>query len=201
MNADEASWINDTNYDAIGARIATFAQLLGDPDPAKQRDQLLAVIAEKRSYLQDHPSSCAARTARETAFVSLYDVMQTSFGMDRKTVDAQYRTTIDDYIFQPLDYSKSRTCCWNHTTRPMYDIIAAYVAAQAAHGCVTPAVFKLTANSYDPFASYATSTGKGADWLPWTEDEACAAAGATDDVVLPDPDMTPWCQLPAAMHP
>src|SRR6267154_701786 len=155
MSADEASWINDTNYDRIGARIAQFAQLLGDPDPAVQRDQLLAVIAEKRTYLQDHPSSCAARS-------------------ERKTVDAQYRTTIDDYIFQPLDYSKSRTCCWNHTTRPMYQIIAAYAAAQAAGGCVSPAVFKLTANSYDPFASFAASSGHGADWLPWTEDESCA---------------------------
>jgi hypothetical protein len=199
MNADEASWINDTDYDHIGARIAQFAQLLGDPDPAVQRDQLLAVIAEKRTYLQDHPSSCAARSERETAFVSLYDVMQKNFSMDRKTVDAQYRTTIDDYIFQPLDYSKSRTCCWNHTTRPMYQVIAAYVAAQAAGGCVSPAVFKLTANSYDPFASFAVSSGHAAEWVPWSADEACQAAGATDDVVLPDPNMTPWCSLPAAM--
>src|SRR5262245_21656073 len=30
MNADEASWINDTDYDRIGARIAQFAKLLGD---------------------------------------------------------------------------------------------------------------------------------------------------------------------------
>ena len=201
MDADEASWINDTNYDAIGARVATFAKLLGDPDPAVQRDQLLAVIAEKRSYLQEHPSSCAARTGREDAFTSLYALMQTSFGMDRTAVDAQYRTTIEDYVFAPLDYSKSRTCCWNHTTRAMHDLIMAYEASKSTSGCVDPAIFKLTANSYDPFAAYAIAIGRAADWLAWSADEACAAAGASDDVVLPQDGMTPWCSLPAAMPP
>ena len=123
--------------------------------------------------------------------------MQTSFGMDRKTVDAQYRTTIDDYIFQPLDYSKSRTCCWNHTSRPMFDIILAYETAQATSGCVDPTVFKLTANSYDPFASFASQSGHGSEWLSWSADEACEAMNATDDVVLADPGLTPWCSLPA----
>ena len=201
MNADEASWINDTNYDRIGARPATFARLLGDPDPAAQRDQLLAVIGEKRTYLQEHPASCAARTGRETAFTSLYALMQTSFGMDRAAVDAQYRTTIDDYIFAPLDYSKSRTCCWNHTNAAMYRLITEYVASASATACVDPAVFKLTANSYDPFASFAASSGHATDWLAWSADESCPQANATDDVVLPDPGMTPWCSLPAAMTP
>jgi len=200
MNADEASWINDTDYDRIGARPAQFAKLLGDPDPAVQRDQLLQVIEEKRTYLHDHPSSCAARTGREEAFRQLYELMQTSFGMDRAAVDAQYRTTIEDYVFAPLDYTKSRTCCWNHTTRPMFDIIMAYQASIATGGCVSPAVFKLTANSYDPFASFATSSGHGAEWVPWSADETCEAVNATDDVVLPDPGLTPWCSLPAAMH-
>src|SRR5262249_7219098 len=132
MNADEASWINDTDYDAIGARVAQFAKLLGDPDPAVQRDQLLSVIAEKRTSLTEHPSSCAARTGRETAFQQLYAVMDSGFHMTRAQVDAQYRTTIDDYIFAPLDYSKSRTCCWNHTNHAMYSIISAYVAGANA---------------------------------------------------------------------
>ncbi len=196
MNADEASWINDTNYDAIGARPARFEALLGDPDPAVQREQLLEVITEKRAYLQEHPSSCAARTDREQAFADLYQLLDTSFGMDRAAVDAQYRTTIDDYVFAPLDYSKSRTCCWDHTSRAMYDLIAAYETQAASTGCVDPAIFKLTANRYDPFATYARSTPQAAAWTAWSADEDCQAAGATDDVVLADPGLTPWCSLP-----
>ncbi|HEV7559421.1 MAG TPA: hypothetical protein VGO00_28290 [Kofleriaceae bacterium] len=197
MDADEASWINDTNYDRIGARIAQFAALLADPDPAVQRDQLVNVINEKRTYLQDHPASCAARTGREDAFTQLYALMSSSFGMDRATVDGQYRTSIEDYVFAPLDYSRSRTCCWNHTTHAMHDIIMAYIASQSASGCVDPAIFKLTANSYNPFASFASSSGQGAAWLDWSADESCPPANATDDVVLPDSGLTPWCSLPA----
>ncbi|MEP6859783.1 MAG: hypothetical protein ABJE66_04130 [Deltaproteobacteria bacterium] len=197
MNADEASWINDTDYAKIGARIATFTALLADGDPAVQRDQLLSVIAEKRAYLQDHPSSCAARTGREDAFTSLYGLMEDKFGMDHTAVDNLYRTSIEDYIFQPLDYSKSRTCCWNHTTNKMYAVIAAYVGSLQMGNCATPPVFMLKSNSYDPFASYATTTGHGTDWVPWTQDEDCAAAGATDDVVIPVPNLTPWCSLTA----
>jgi hypothetical protein len=200
MGADEASWISDTDYDRIGARPARFHDLLGDPDPAVQRDQLLAVIAEKRTYLQDHPSSCAARTGRETAFTALYDLMGQSFGMDRAAVDAQYRTTIEDYVFAPLDYSRSRTCCWNHTSRPMYQIVMDYEASKTTTSCVEPAVFKMTAGGYDPFASFATSTGRGAQWSAWSADEACAAINETDDVVLPAGDITPWCALPANTH-
>ena len=195
MNADEASWINDTDYDKIGARIATFTALLGDPDPNVQRDQLVGVIAEKRTYLQEHPSSCAARTGRETAFTSLYALMSDSFGMDRATVDAQYRTTIDDYVFAPLDYSQSRTCCWNHTNRAMYDLILAYEASKAASGCVDPTIFKMTANGYDPFTTFAAGASS---WASWSADETCVQAGNANDVVLPDPGLTPWCSLPAS---
>ena len=197
MNADEASWINDTNYDAIGARVARFAALLGDEDPTVQRDQILSVINEKREYLQEHPSSCAARTGREDAFTSLYSLMSDSFGMDQTAVDNMYRTSIDDYIYAPLDYSKSRTCCWNHTTANMYQLIEKYVATTQAMSCQTPTVFMLAHNSYDPFASYASSTGHATDWVPWTQDEDCQAAGATDDVVLPVANLTPWCALTA----
>ncbi len=198
MDADEASWINDTDYDRIGARPAQFDKLLGDLDPMVQRDQLLSVIQQKREYLHDHPSSCAARTNREESFRQLYQVMQTSFGMSRAEVDAQYRTTIEDYVFQPLDYTHSRTCCWNRTTRPMFDLIMMYEAAQAANGCVDPTVFKMTNNSYDPFEAFASSTGHSGEWVSWSADESCAAAGSSDDIVLDDPGMTPWCSLPAA---
>ena len=201
MAADEASWVNDTDYDAIGARVARFAQLLADGDPSVQRDQILAVIAEKRAYLHDHPASCAARTGREDAFAQLYTLMQDSFGMDRATVDATYRTTIEDYVFAPLDYSKSRTCCWNHTTNAMYTLIMQYEMQQQTSGCVDPTIFKLTNNSYDPFAAFAAASSMAAAWLPWSADEQCDQSAATDDVVIPDTGLTPWCSLPTnAMH-
>ena len=80
----------------------------------------------------------------------------------------------------------------------MYQIILAYAQSQAAGGCVDPAIFKMTAGSYDPFAAYATQTGQGALWEPWSADEQCDQAGASDDVVIADPNMTAWCSLPAA---
>jgi hypothetical protein len=198
MNADEASWINDQSFDAIAARLAEFAQMLGSADPAAQRDQLLSVIADKRGYLAAHPSSCAARTDRETAFRSLYGVMQQSFGMDQTTVDAQYRT-LDDYVFAPLAYASSRTCCWDHTSSQMYAIVMQYEQAQASGGCVAPTPFAMMGGGYEPFASYASSIGMGAAWLPWSADEQCDQAGASDDVMAPFA-ATPWCALPQNAH-
>jgi hypothetical protein len=197
MNADEASWINDTNYDAIGARPAQFGELLGDPDPNVQRDQLLAVIEQKRTYLESHPSSCAARSDREQAFTSLYGVMSQSFGVDRDAVDRQYRV-VDDYVFTPLDYSKSPTCCWNHATPSMYQQAIAYVASLTG-ACVAPPVFKMTAKDYDPFKTFALA--HGAVWGAWSADEDCAQAAATDDVVLPVAGLLPYCQLTAPTPP
>jgi hypothetical protein len=194
MDADEASWI-DTNYDAIAARPARFAELLGDPDPSVQRDQLLAVIAEKRMYLAQHPSSCAARTDREAAFDQLYGLMADRFGMDAASVDAQYRA-IDDYVFAPLDYAHSRTCCWDSTTPAMYEIIMDYARSLEQGGaCVAPPVFAMTSGGYDAFAQFAASTGRGDQWVAWSADESCAQAGASDDVLLAAGEETPYCSL------
>jgi len=197
MNADEASWINDQSFDAIAARVAQFAKILGSADPGTQRDLLLGLIAEKRSYLQAHPSSCAARTDRETAFAQLYAVMQQGFNMDQPTVDAQYRT-LDDYAFAPLAYAQSRTCCWDHTTSQMYTIVMQYEQSQAMNGCVAPAVFEMTNGGYDPFASYASSIGMSSAWNSWSADEQCDQSSATADVLAPF-TATPWCSLPQNM--
>ena len=63
--------------------------------------------------------------------------------------------------------------------RAMHDVIMAYETSQAKGACVSPAIFKLTANSYNPFAAFATSSGQGAAWLPWSADEACDPANAS----------------------
>ena len=199
MNADEASWINDTDYDAIAARVAKFGELLGNPDPNAERDQLLGVIQEKRTYLASHPSSCAARTDREQAFGQLYTLMAANFNMDQVAVDTQYRT-IDDYVFAPLAYASSRTCCWDHTTSAMYQIIEQYETSQAQGGCVDPTVFAMTNGGYDPFTSYASSLGRSGDWNAWSADEECDQSGATNDVVLPVSGLTPWCSLPQSAN-
>jgi hypothetical protein len=199
MNADEASWIDSTSFDAIAARPARFKQLLGSTDPAAQRDQLLSVIADKRTYLQSHPSSCAARTDREQAFATLYGVMQQSFNTSQAAVDAHYRT-IDDYVFAPLAYAQSRTCCWNHTTAAMYQIIMQYETSQSASGCVAPTLFAMKSGGYDPFASFAQTINMAAAWGSWSADEQCDQQNATDDVALAFP-ATPWCSLPQNMAP
>jgi hypothetical protein len=78
----------------------------------------------------------------------------------------------------------------------MYDVIMAYIATTQSSGCVSPAIFEMLGGSYDPFAAYATSSGHGAEWAPWSADEECVQAGASDDVPIAF-DATPWCQLTA----
>jgi hypothetical protein len=195
MAADEASWINDTDYARIAARPATFATILGQQDPEGERDTLLDVIEQKREHLRQFPASCAARDNREQAFSDLYDLMAAHFSMTREQVDSTYRTR-EDYIFASLDYSKSRTCCWNSSTSAMYQIIMAYDRSLSTDkACVAPVVFMQRSGGYDPYASFAAKQGRAADWAAWHADEACPQAGATDDV-LAATTLEPFCSLP-----
>ena len=179
MAGDEASWINDRDYDRIAARPAQFAGLLGEVPPEQKRDTLLGVIQAKRQHLAQYPASCSAREAREAAFDELYVLMQADFGMSREEVDRTYRT-FEDYVFAELDYLRSPTCCWNRTTAQMYRIIMDYAQSLQAAGCTDPVVFKRTGGGYRAFQDYAAATGRGAQWAAWSEDEA--AAGDADDV-------------------
>ncbi len=121
MASDEASWINSTDYARIAARPARFEQLLGQVPPEQKRDELLVQIDDARHHLAQYPASCAARERREQAFHQLYDVGR-ELGMSKGDVDAQYRN-LEDYVFAELDYTKSKTCCWNSSTSAMYAII------------------------------------------------------------------------------
>lgn len=198
MQADEASWIDSTDTARIAARPARFQSLLGQASPAQQRTELLAQIEDARRHLGNYPASCAARARRERAFDELYEVSRTGFGQTRAQVDAAHRK-LEDYVFGELDYARSKTCCWNQSTRAMSDIIMDLarkdVAAAAANGtCAAPAVFKSETTGYQRWASHAATLGRAAEWRPWSEDETCAGRNVPSDAELASA-ATAWCSL------
>jgi hypothetical protein len=198
MAADEASWINSTDYARIGARPARFQQILGQVSPQQMRDELLVQIGDARHHLTQFPASCSARERREQAFSQLYMISQQAFGMSKADVDAQYRE-LDDYVLGELDYTRSKTCCWNSSTAGMYDIImkkaqADAAAAEAANTCVAPTVFKSRADGYAVWSAYAASIGRGAEWKAWSEDETCAQRDVASDTETALA-ATPYCTV------
>jgi len=188
LPADVPFWISSTDYAAIAARTAQFDQLLDRLDPEGMRDALLAIIEEKRAHLRDHPASCSARTGREGAFNELYALMQSNFYMSKEEVDRLYRK-FEDYVFAELVYEKSKTCCWNTTTRAMYEIIMDYNLkhASANPDCIPPVVF-MNNNGYEVFREHARSLGREAEWRDWSEDESCPQR----DVSADTPAATAW---------
>jgi hypothetical protein len=185
MAADEAHWINSTDYPRIAARPGQFEILLGQIDPEDARDGLLGSIADARRHLGNFPASCAARERRERSFAELYDLMGREFGLSRAEVDRRWRSE-EDYVLAELEYTRSKTCCWNSTTSAMHDIVmdlaAAERAAADAEGvCRPPSVFMSQSDGYQRWASLAASTGRAADWRPWSEDETCSQRGVSRD--------------------
>jgi hypothetical protein len=192
MKGDEASWINDTDYETLKKRPAEFGTLLGEVPPEQMRDALLRMIDDARMHLSNYPASCSARENRERAFTELYKLMTDKFGVSKDQVDTQYRK-IEDYIFAPLVYTQSKTCCWNSSTSAMYQIILDYEKTLQANGCKQPLVFKATAGGYKVFADYAAQTGRAELWKDWSEDEPCAQKSVQDDTEAPV-EWTPYCQ-------
>jgi hypothetical protein len=198
MSADESSWINSTDYARIAARPARFEQILGQVSPEQQRTELIAQIEDARHHLSQFPASCSARERREHAFEQLYEVSRRAFNQTREDVDAEHRE-LDDYVLGALEYTKSKTCCWNSSTAAMYDIImnkarADAAAAEASGNCVSPTVFKSRMDGYALWASHATSLGRGAEWRAWSEDETCQQRDVAQDTeaLLA---ATPFCNL------
>jgi hypothetical protein len=198
MAGDEASWINSTNYTAIGARPARFEQILGQVAPAQQKAELLQQIADARHHLAQYPASCSARERREHAFEQLYQVSRTAFGQTVAQVDGQYRE-MEDYVLGELEYTKSKTCCWNSSTSAMFDIImkqaqAEQDAAAANNTCIAPTVFASRQDGYAKWSAYAASLGRASDWKAWSEDETCSQRNVASDTVAVT-DATQYCQL------
>ena len=198
MAADEAHWINSTDYPRIAARPARFEQLLGQVSPEQQKTELLAQIADARHHLESFPASCSARERRERAFEDLYDVGERDLGLSRAEIDAEHRTLADDVLAE-LAYASSKTCCWNSTTAAMYDVVMDFAEAEQADAdargvCVVPTTFKSEAGTgYRRWADYATATGRGAAWRAWSEDESCAQRDVAADTEAIH-NATPFCE-------
>lgn len=196
MRADEASWVNDTDLEAIAGRIAELDALLGEADPTQLRDAYLQIISDSRSHLKQYPASCAARTRREEAFAKLYDLNYLHFSMSHAETDAAYRV-LDDYVFAELEYNQSKTCCWNHSTEAMYQIIMDYNRDRQADTCQEPLVFMAMGGGYNVFKEYAEATGRGHLWVTWSEDEPCPQRDVDNDTEASH-DWIAWCDAAAS---
>jgi hypothetical protein len=182
-------------WDALGHRTAEFEDLVYLPPPEELRDELLRLLTETRGKLRQKPSGCSAREHREDLFAELYDLMRDDFQKDRTTVDNTYRLT-EDYLFAPLEYTKSATCCWNGATPQMGDsavkLAIATAKQKATQGqCEAPTVFRKNSGDYQPY-----KTAAGAAWKPYSNDEHCPAAqiGVADDT-LKAWNVTPFCTV------
>jgi len=197
MTGDEAHWINSTDLARIGARPARFESLLGQVSAEQQKTELLAQIADARHHLSQYPASCSARERREGAFAALY-ALADELGTTPQAIDEEYRT-LEDYVLAELEYTASKTCCWNSSTSAMYDIILAKAkadkaAADARGVCEPPVVFASRSDGYKAWADYAASIGRAAEWKAWSEDESCPQRSVAADTVAAA-DATPYCSL------
>ncbi len=197
MAADEAHWLNSIDYERIGARPARFESLLGQVSPLRRKTELLAQIADARHHLEQYPASCSARERRATAFRALYAIAW-QLGTSKAALDEQYRTDAD-YVLGELEYTKSKTCCWNSSTPAMYDLImkkaaAEQAAADAANVCRAPTVFMSQTDGYKLWSDYAASVGRAAEWKAWSEDESCPQRNVAADTIA-TLSATPYCSL------
>ena len=194
MSADEASWINDNDHDAMEARIETLNGLLGEVSPEEKLAALLSIVEQKREHLRDKPASCSARTKREEAFQELYELAAEELGMSQTEVDQMYRIE-DDYIFAELVYSESKTCCWLGSTNAMYEtIMAVNEQRQAeAEACLEPLVFKAVDGGYEELESYAPQS-----WVTYRNDEHCPQGDLPNhNDVEAEHDWTDYCEWSA----
>ncbi len=195
--ADRGDWIPSQDIERIAARPERFETLLGQPDPEELRDSILRTIEDAREHLRRYPASCSARTRREEAFAELYAINEEHFGMSREETDREYRI-LDDYVFAELVYQKSKTCCWNSTTKAMYEIIMDYnrslVYDKESKTCSDPVVFKARDGGYDLFLEHARELGREDEWVAWSEDEPCSQRDVEEDTEQV-PDWTPFCRV------
>jgi hypothetical protein len=197
MAADEAHWINSLDYARIGERPARFEALLGQVSPQQMKTELLAQIADARHHLEQYPASCSARERRENAFRALYAIAW-QLNTTKAQLDAQYRTDAD-YVLGELEYTKSKTCCWNSSTPAMYDLVmkkaaADLAAAEASNVCRAPTVFMSQLDGYKLWSDYAASVGRASEWKAWSEDESCPQKTVASDTVA-TLSATPYCSL------
>ncbi len=187
--ASKADYIESTNIAAIAARPEKFKTILSEGTPEEQKAAALKAIDNARQNLRNVPASCSTRTTREEAFAALYDIESKHFNRTKAEVDKEYRT-LEDHVFAELEYTKSKTCCWNSTTPAMHAIVLdlaqkEQAAADAAQQCKQPTVFRSQTDGYAKWSAHASSMGKSSDWKSWSEDEPCAQRAVAEDTVGP----------------
>jgi hypothetical protein len=208
--ADREAWIRDDDLETIAARPARFRELLAELTPEEQRDGAIARIESARAHLREHPASCSARERREDAFADLYEVMFRDFGETRRAVDARWRT-LEDHVLAELEYTTSRTCCWNRSTAAMHEIVLAHAEhereeAAARRECAAPTPFRAEpedrlagGDGYDRWRAYAHLIDRGDEWREWSEDEPCAQRDVTEDTVSGRGSAVGWCARAAGV--
>ena len=206
---DEDAWINSTDTEAIADRIRQFGELLRELTPTERIVLAEQLITAAREHLRKYPASCAARTRRENAFAMLYQANEDGLGLSREETDRDYRL-LEDYVFAELTYNQSRTCCWNQSTRAMYDIIMEHAqnntVDETSNQCLEPIVFKArnvseTEDGYALYRAYATSLGRASDWVAWSQDEACPQSVNLGDDVEAEVTALPYCELAETQTP
>ncbi|PJB33323.1 MAG: hypothetical protein CO108_31145 [Deltaproteobacteria bacterium CG_4_9_14_3_um_filter_63_12] len=197
-------WIPNYEYDRIAARPAQFEELLGEVTPEQLQAVLLQTISDQREHLRRYPASCSARTRREEAFKELYKLNSERLNISKATTDKQFRM-FEDYVLAELVYETSKTCCWNSSTSAMFDIVMDYNQKHAydetTQTCNGTTVFMARDSDYALFREHAISLGRGAEWLPWTEDETCPQSSVANDTEAVH-EGTLFCSIAAQLlHP
>ncbi len=196
---DRAVYIEDSNLGAIAARPGQYETLLAEDSPEASRDAALATIESARSALKLTPASCSQRTKREDAFKELYRASE-QLGKTRSQVDSEYRK-LEDYVFSELEYTQSKTCCWNSTNAQMAEIVLDFATKEKdrndAQGvCRQPTVFRSNGGGkYDTWKTHAAALGRSAQWKEWSEDEPCAQRGVAEDTLGANGNIA-MCQAP-----
>ena len=176
-------WIPWSDSATRAARPERFETLLATVSADELAAELINLIEDRRNHLRNYPASCSARITREDYFEQLYDLASREWDWSRERVDEEYRI-LEDYVFAELVYDESKTCCWNSTTSEMHAIVMDYnqsIMDADPDTCVDPVVFKAEGGGYQTFADYATSTGRGDQWVAWSEDETCPQRDTVDD--------------------
>ena len=197
---DRELYVSSNNFQAIGARVERFEELLVELTPELKREAILERVIAAREHLRRYPSSCAARIRREEAFTELYELEEKEFGSVILDVDQTYRK-YEDYVLAPLSYDESKTCCWNSTDEAMYEIIMSFaqleLETQGENACVAPTVFKAYEGDYQIWADHAKELGREGEWVSWSEDETCDQRQQLNDVIDPEWSTSKYCDVSA----
>lgn len=186
-SADRDAFIADDDVEAIAARPEAFRDVLANVSPEEQLEVAEAQVEDARAHLLRYPASCAARTRREDAYARLETLAAELLALTPEEVTTRYRT-LADYVFAELEYSASRTCCWNRSNAAMAEIVLDLAQveqdeASAAAMCVEPTVFRAEADGYARWRAHAETLGRGAEWRAWSEDESCSQRDVPMDTV------------------